>query len=140
MSTSADPRIGPHLLRLGATSAAVAVGAGAVGAWPTASLAGGAGLVAMGVGLGVALAGAWIGIVPTLLWLRYPPQEYPTGIMAGLAARFGATAGLALAVWLPGRLAEQPLLLWVGLGHVLLLMVDVFGLTRLLRQDDGTGA
>lgn len=140
MTKTADDHSGRLLLRLVAVSTGAAVGLVLVGYWPTVALAGAAALAPMLVGIGIGLAGAWVGLIPPVLWLRNPPEDQPVGILMGLAARFGVTAGLAVAVWLTGALPERPLLLWAGLAHLVLLLVDVVGLTRLLRRAGEAGA
>ena len=132
--TSASLRPAPALLRLGLTAVATAVTLGAIGYWPTVARAGPAGAWAMLVGIGIALVGAWTGVLPTVACLSKPPQKHLAGILLGLGVRFGVTFGLTLAVWLSDRFAQTALLLWVGLAQFVILGVDVYGLTGLLRR------
>lgn len=120
--------------RLAGTSLATLVIVGVVGYLPTQSLAGVGGTAALLAGLAVALAGSWAGIIPTLTYLHRPPQQHAVGVLGGLAVRFAVTIGLAVAIWLTGAVAEKPFLLWVGIGQLIVLGVDVWGLTGLLRK------
>jgi len=120
--------------RLIGTSLATLVILGAIGVAPTRAMAGAGGTAAMLAGLAAALAGSWAGLVPTLAYLHRPAQQHATGILGGLAVRFAVTIGLAVAVWLVGAVAEKPFLLWVGIGQLVVLGVDVWGLTGLLRK------
>ena len=120
--------------RLAGLSAATAVGLALVGCWPTAVQAGYAGVQAMLVGIGISLVGGWAGVVPTIAYLSKPPREHPTGILLGLGVRFGVTMVLMLAVWLSDVLPEAPLLLWIGVAQLVILAIDVYGLTNLLKR------
>lgn len=109
---------------------ALAAGAlGLIGQWPTAALAGG-GAAAMWMGILIGLAGAVPGtVIPAVLRHR-PPGDVAAGLLAGLAARFGVTLGLAVIVWAGGAFAVRPLWLWVGISHVVLLAVDTAVMVR----------
>jgi hypothetical protein len=133
-ATDAGPRAARAFALIGGRAAATAVILGAVGYWPTVAIVPEGGVAAMLVGLAVALVGAWAGTVPSVLYLRKPPQEHPIGILLGLLVRFLVTAGLALALWLTGAWAEKPLLLWIGMAQFVLLGVDVTGLVSLLKS------
>ena len=86
----------------------------------------------MAAGLGIALIGAWAGIVPAVAVLGRGPQALAWGSLAGLGVRLGVTAALAL---IARYAAPSPavLLIWVGIGQFVLLGVDVAGLIQLLR-------
>jgi hypothetical protein len=121
-------------VRVALVSAAAAVALAALGYWPTVTQAGAAGVHAMLAAIAVCLVGGWVGTLPTVAFLNRPPCEHPTGVLAGLAARFGVTLGLAIAAVLTKAFANVPFLLWVGIGHLVILGVDVFSLTGLLRR------
>lgn len=135
--TSPKLRPAAAFARLAAVSAATGLALAAVGYWPTRAQAGPAGVTAMLVALAICVAGGWAGTLPTLAWLARPAREQPTGIMLGLALRFVLTLGLALAAALAGSLAKAPLLLWVAIGQLVILAVDVAGLAGLLRRVGG---
>jgi hypothetical protein len=120
--------------RVALMSTAAAVALAAIGYWPTVAQAGTAGVNAMLVGLAICLVGGWVGALPTVAYLSHPPREHPTGILAGLAVRFGVTLGLTIAAVLTRAFSDVPLLLWVGVGQLVILGVDVFSLTGLLRR------
>jgi hypothetical protein len=120
-------------VRVGGVSAGVAVLLAGAGYWPTQAVAGAEAVPAMLAAIGISLVGAWAGLIPTLAYLRKPPQEHPIGILGGLVVRFVVTVGAALALYLVGVLPERPLLLWVGLSQFILLGVDVFHLVGLLK-------
>jgi hypothetical protein len=120
--------------RIVLVSTATAVALAAIGYWPTVAQAGAAGANAMLVAIAICLVGGWVGALPTVAYLNRPPREHPTGILAGLAARFGVTLGLAIAAVLTRAFSDVPLLLWVGIGQLVILGVDVFNLTGLVRR------
>ena len=120
--------------RIALVSAATAIALALVGYWPTVSLAGSAGVIAMLVGIGVSLVGGWAGSLPTIAYLRKPIREHLNGILLGLVVRFGVTLALALAVWLGGSFERFALLLWVAIAQLVILLVDVLGLVGLLKR------
>ena len=130
----ANPRLVAAFLRVALTSAAAAITLALIGYWPTVSHAGSAGVAAMLAGIGVSLAGGWIGSLATIAYLRKPPREHPNGILLGLVVRFAVTLALALAAWLAGPFERLPLLLWVGIAQLVILLVDVLGLVGLLKR------
>jgi CHASE2 domain-containing sensor protein len=109
-------------------STAAAATLALVGYWPTQVQAGAPGVSAMLAGIGIALVGGWAGSLPTVAYLPRKPREHAIGILIGLATRFGVTLGLAVAAWLTGVFPKTPLLLWVGIGQLVILAVDVPGL------------
>ena len=136
MSEPATPniRLLSAFARIAGCATLVAGALIAVGYWPTEAQAGAAGVRAMFVGVGIALAGSWAGSAPSIAYLNRPPQQHPIGILAGLAVRFGVTIGLSLAAWLADILPQTPLLLWIGIAQFVLLGVDVLGLIGLLKR------
>ena len=120
--------------RMALLSTGVAVALAAAGYWPTKVQASPEGVPAMFVALAICVLGGWCGLLPTLLYLDRPPREIPNGVMLGLAVRFVVTLGLALAATLTRAFATAPLLIWVGTAQLVILMVDVIGLVRLLKD------
>jgi len=121
-------------VRIALISTATAALLALIGYWPTAARAGSTGVIAMLVGIGIALVGGWAGSLPTVAYLPRQPREHANGILIGLAARFGVTLGLAVGAWLTGVFPKAPLLLWVGIGQLAILAVDVPGLVVLLKR------
>jgi hypothetical protein len=120
--------------RIAAVSALTAGLMAVIGYGPSRTLAATAGVQGMLAGIGVALVGAWAGSAPTLAYLSKPVREHAIGILLGICVRFMVTIGLAIGVWLGGAFAERPLLVWVGLAHFVILLVDVWGLAALLKR------
>ncbi len=101
--------------------------AAAVGAWPTQVLAGIPGLVAMAVGLGIALVASLAGLVPLVLLPGRDAQARLNGLLTGMGLRFMLTLAPLLALLLTRRLAGLPLAMWTVIGYLLLLAVDTTG-------------
>lgn len=118
----------------------VAVGVALVGYWPTANVAGPAGVAAMFAGIGVALLGGWIGLIPSFIVLRRDPRQQINGILGGLGLRFAATLALTAAVYFTGAFEARPLVLWVALSQLVVLAVDTVGLVGLYKRAAGVGS
>lgn len=138
MATTSEP-IEPVrcFLRIATRALLTAVGLGAVGYYPTLSLSGQTGVPAMALGIGIALVGGWVGSAPPCFFIRRPVREFPSGILAGLFIRFVGTLGIALGVWALDVVPHAPLLIWVGLGQMVILAVDTIGIVRLARDVAG---
>ncbi len=130
----------PTYLWLALVATATALGLCLLGYWPTVKLAGTTGVAAMLVGVGVALLGSWAGALPTVLYLRKPPREHATGILAGLAVRFAVTMALTMVMWLVELVPQKPLIWWIGIAQFVILGVDVLGLTALLKRATKEGS
>ena len=124
-------------VRIAAIALLSAVGLGAVGYYPTLSLAGRTGVSAMLLGIGIALIGGWLGSLPPFFFLNRSAREFPTGILGGLFVRFVSTLGIALGIWALDVVPRAPLLIWVGIGQVVILAVDTIGTVRLARSVTG---
>lgn len=142
MRTTSSTRIDPlrEFARIAALALAAGGGLALLGYWPTLRQAGSAGCSAMMLGLSVAVLGAWLGSAVPFYFVRRPLEQFSAGLLAGLGVRFGFTLGLALAVRSLEIVPAEPLLLWVGIGQVVILGVDVFGLVRLSHRVAGGGA
>jgi hypothetical protein len=129
--------LGTAVARLLLFSLAGAAGTSLVGYWPTAAVAGAAGVHAMFAGIAVALLGGWVGLLPCFFVLRRDPRQQVNGILGGLGVRFAATLALAAAVFLTGVFAPRPLVLWVAIAQLAVLAVDTIGLVSLFKRTPG---
>jgi hypothetical protein len=130
-STSPDRAAG--LARVLRVSALTAVTIGLAGAYPTFMQGGHAAVQVMTLALAIALLGSLLGSLATMKFPVQHPADGVSAVMLGLGVRFGVslvpTAGLVLAEAVPGSV----LVLWVGLGKLVLLLVDTLGLLRAMR-------
>lgn len=131
---ASDIRPAAAFLRLALLSIAAMLSVAAIGYLPTKALAGGAGLVSMCLGLGIALVGTLAGLVPPLLTAGLAPPHRQSGILGGMAVRFLLTIALLTAALLSGLWAQLPLAIWAAIGYIVLLCVDVAGLLWLNRR------
>lgn len=136
-TSRSDLHLGAALARLALFSLIAAGGTALVGYWPTAAIAGADGIRAMFAGIGVALVGGWIGLVPALFVLRRDPRQQISGILGGLAVRFAATVALAAAVFFTGVFEPRPLILWVAIAQLIVLAVDTVSLVGLYKRAAG---
>lgn len=136
MTTKRNPRPDPAraFTRIAALAVVTAVVLAGVGYYPTLALSGSAGAQAMFIGIGVALLGAWIGSLMPVLFISTNPRVFLNGILLGLLARFGVTLALALVFRALGIAPAKPLLLWAGIGQVVILATDTVALLRLVRR------
>jgi len=129
------------LIRLAAGSTVGAAVLGLAGWVPTQRIAGGAGLTAMAVGIGV----SWIASIAAAVLLasgrRQSPAERVTATLGAMAVRMFVTLLLFAAVALGTPVARGPLGLWTGLAYVCLLAIEVGLFIRLAgsRQDGASG-
>jgi hypothetical protein len=139
MMATTSEKIDPvrEFLRVVVIALATAVGLAILGYFPTLSRTGQAGVSAMLVGLGIALVGAWVGSLPPFFFLHRSVREFPAGILAGLLVRFVGTMGMALGFWTLDIVPHVPLLIWVGVGQIVILAVDTIGMVRLARDFAG---
>jgi len=107
---------------------AVAVGAAlaVLGYAPTRRLGGESALPAMVAGIAIGIVASAVGAVPVARARRPGSQTAPLQrMLVSLAARFAAVVVLGLAVGLSGWFETRPLLLWIGLGYIAQLPLDV---------------
>jgi hypothetical protein len=128
------------LLRLVALSAIGGIVAGLAAFVPVRSIWGDAATVAMLAGLAVAVLGGWFGSIPIVLTINLGPAAFASGVLAGLGARFLATAVVAALVHTSGLVVSDAFLLSVGVMHLLILAVDVTAQIRLSRRVVGGAA
>jgi len=119
---------------MAAMTVGVAVALLALGYLPTWTVCGPDGLVGLGAGVGIALLAALAGLVPSIAALRRPPPERLTGMLMGMAIRFVLTIGLLLAALFSGLHAKAALVLWAGIGYVVLVGTDTAGIVWLTKR------
>jgi len=112
---------------------AVAVGVALVllGYAPTRRLGGEGALPAMIAGCVVGVLASAVGAMPVALGRRRGPQTAPLqGMLVSMALRLVTVLVLGLATGLAGWFETRPLLLWIGLGYVAQLPLDVRYMVR----------
>jgi len=115
-----------EVLRFLLWAVAVGVALAVLGYAPTRRLGGEGALPAMAAGIVIGIAASAVGAVPVALARRPGSQTAPLqGMLVSLAARLAAVVVLGLAVGLAGWFETRPLLLWIGLGYVAQLPLDV---------------
>jgi hypothetical protein len=129
-----DPQPLGTLVRIALLSVATAVGAAAIGYFPTQAASGTPGLAAMAVGLAIAWCGLLAGLVPWILALHSGPRQQLGGMLAGMAVRFLLTLALLLAALLSCFWPRLPLAVWTGIGYILLLAVETAALARYAKR------
>ncbi|HEY7213523.1 MAG TPA: hypothetical protein VIC28_02785 [Thermoanaerobaculia bacterium] len=111
----------------------VGVGAALVvlGYAPTKRLGGEDALPAMIAGCVIGVLASAAGAVPVALGRRPGARTAPLqGMLASMVARLAAVLVLGLAVGLAGWFEARPLLLWIGLGYMAQLALDVWYVVR----------
>jgi len=129
-TNDADIRLGEASARLILMSFATAVVLAVAGYWPTRALVGPGGAGAMLLGIGLALLATLAGLLPVLWSLRLPPSKRAGGLLTGMAVRFVLVLGLLLTVLLSCVEQKLALAVWTVIGHVALVVVDMFGILR----------
>jgi hypothetical protein len=119
---------------MAAMTIGVAVALLALGYLPTRTVSGPDGLAGMGAGVGIALLAALAGLIPSIAALRRPVRERLTGILLGMAIRFALTIGLLLVALFSGLHAKAALVLWAGIGYVVLVGTDTAGIVWLTKR------
>lgn len=100
---------------------------------PARAAAGGAGVLAMALGVAFALAGGLAGSFLSASALALPAAQRPGTLFAALGARFALTMIFALGGRFSGLLAPMPFLVAIAVGHVAFLAVDMAVLARAQR-------
>lgn len=111
----------------------VAIGAGLVllGFTPTRRLGGEGALAAMLAGIVIGALASAIGGLPVLMGRRSGDPAAPLqGMLGGMAARLAALVALGLSVGLSGWFETRPLLIWIALGYMAQLPLEVRYATR----------
>jgi hypothetical protein len=111
---------------------AVAVGAAAAlfGYAPTRRLAGETAIPAMLAGCAIGVIASAVGALPILISRRSGATASALQGLISTAVRLGAVVVLGLSVGLSGWFEWRPLLLWIALGYVAQLALDVWYAVR----------
>ncbi|HEV8578263.1 MAG TPA: hypothetical protein VGX68_04210 [Thermoanaerobaculia bacterium] len=112
---------------------AVAVGLALVllGTAPTRRLGGEDALPAMFAGCAIGVLASAVGALPVMLARRRGAKTAPLqSMLVSMALRFAAVLALGLSAGLSGWFATRPLLLWIGLGYIAQLALDVRYMVR----------
>ena len=112
----------------------------AVGYLPTRTLAGPDGVGGLLVGVGIALIGTLVGLVPPLLSFRHPDATHAGAILAGMVVRFLLTLALLVAALLAAFCDRAALAVWTAIGYIVLLVIDVVGLAGLIKRSSRTSS
>lgn len=89
------------------------------------------------VGCLISLCGSVLAAIPVALTAYRPPATFVSGNLGGVMIRFAVTLALALSLALSGALDRGPLLITVGISHLIILGVDVMMLIQLSRRVAG---
>ena len=117
-------------------SAALSIGLVIALGWlPWRRLGGESGSSALLTGAAIAFLGALCGALPVLRFVGSPVSSSPVPVVAAWSTglRSGATVVLALVAATGTDLARQPLLIAVGVGYLVLLVVETKWMLRWLR-------
>lgn len=131
--SSARPGAGAEYARFLVMVAAVAAGVGAVGVLPTLRLAGAGALPALLMGSAVAVAASAVGGV-AIAFAGSDPIRRPQAVMLATVLRLTTAIGLGLTAVASGRFAARPLVVWIAIGYVAQLAVDVRYAMRPMRE------
>lgn len=102
------------------------VAAALLGYLPTLRLAGEEALPSMIAGCAIAFLASAIGAIPVARASNRPgvARQGPQVALMAMALRLGAVVVLGSAVGLSGRFETMPLVIWIAIGHAVLLLVD----------------
>ena len=115
---------------------AAALAIGLIGGWwPTASLAGHAGLVGMGVAAAIAVLGLLAGLIILLLRAQAGRSKLAMSFLLTAPVRMFVTLAAAVLAWRVGGLDAPALLTWVAIFYLLLLAAETSWLTRVLKAN-----
>jgi hypothetical protein len=109
---------------------AVGVAAALLGAVPTRRLGGPGAIPAMLAGCAIGVIASAVGALPVLVSRRSGAAPSPLQGLISTAVRLGAVVVLGLSVGLSGWFEWRPLLLWIALGYVAQLALDVWYAVR----------
>ena len=120
-------------LKFSGLAVLVTVGVAAVGWKPTQGMVGSGGIEAMLAGCGISLLASLLGALP-VTWSRGKGPQAVQMVLVAMVTRLGVVAILTTLMILSGRFLPMPLLLWVGLSHVALLIIDSRYALRTARE------
>jgi hypothetical protein len=113
-------------LRFLAWAVAVGTALALLGYAPTRRLGGEGALPAMFAGCAIGVLASAVGALPVMLARRRDAKTAPLqGMLVSMALRFATVVALGLSAGLSGWFATRPLLIWIALGYVAQLAVDV---------------
>ena len=112
--------------RFAALAVALITLLGLVGWRPTERLAGEGGVQAMLAAGGLVLVASLLGALPVALVRGRTPLEALPAVLGSVGLRLGLVMGLALLLAVVGWFDPAPFLLWVVLGHLVLLVPDTW--------------
>jgi len=121
-------------VRLALTSLVAAIAVLLAGYWPTRTLGGSDGVAGMTYGLGAALLAAFCGLIPIVHSLGRDAQARVAALYVAVAVRFVVAIATALVLVVGGAPGRVWLLLWTGIGYLVLLAVDTVGIVRQLNR------
>lgn len=112
-------------LRFLVWAVAIGVAAALLGYVPTRRLGGDGALPAMGAGIAIGVIASALGALPILLARRSGAAPSPVQGLLSTAIRLAVLIVLGVSVALSGAFAARPLLVWIALGYVAQLALDV---------------
>lgn len=141
-SSRGRPNAIGRILRLAGAGLAALIVAGALGAYPTVRLAGSEGLPALALGCAIAWIAGIVGFIPGCLLMDTKAEQAAKAFLAGSVIRFLVAVLLGLPVVLADVVDKTPLLLWIGIGYMVVLLVEttlVVSLMNRAARDDEQG-
>ena len=113
-------------LRFLVWAVAVGLALALLGTAPTRRLGGEGALPAMAAGCAIGVLASAAGALPVMLARRRGAKTAPLqGMLVSMALRFATVVALGLSAGLSGWFAPRPLLIWIALGYVAQLAIDV---------------
>lgn len=129
-SPAAERSPGAGYLRFLAWAVAVGAAAALLGYAPTRRIAGEAGIPAMLAGCAIGVVASAIGALPVLFSRWREAQPSPLQGLVAMGVRLAALLVLGISVGLSGWFEIRPLLMWIALGYVAQLALDVWYTVR----------
>lgn len=117
-------------LRFLAWTVAIGVTAALLGYAPTRRLGGEAALPAMMAGCAIGVIASAVGALPVAFSRRAGAQPSPVRGLMAMGVRVAALLALGLSVGLSGWFETYPLLIWIAIGYMSQLALDVWYTVR----------
>ena len=112
-------------LRFLVWAVAISIAAALLGYVPTRRLGGDGALPAMAAGIAVGVIASAVGALPILLARRSGAPPSPVQGLLSTAIRLAALVVLGVSAALSGVFETRPLIVWIALGYVAQLALDV---------------
>jgi hypothetical protein len=112
-------------LRFRVWAVAISIAAALLGYVPTRRLGGDGALPAMAAGIAVGVIASAVGALPILLARRSGAAPSPVQGLLSTAIRLAALVVLGVSAALSGVFETRPLIVWIALGYVAQLALDV---------------